>query len=80
MKHRGRGGDRKSGKSYGRNHDRYPRVCLWCGVSFRAARPEAKTCGGSHRVMLCRYVKKHGKPPMFPFGLKPDRKPSRGGK
>jgi hypothetical protein len=77
MSRRGRGGDRKSGKKYPGNLLKYNPLCLWCGLPFVAARPEAKTCNTAHRVALARYVAKHGQPPMFPFGVKPDLKPER---
>jgi len=66
-------GSRK-GKTYGENPQRYYPVCLWCGTFFPAARPDAKTCKTAHRVALARYVKKHGQPPMFPFGVQPNAK------
>lgn len=71
----GRGGDRRSGQEFGENSIRYFPICLWCGVEFGAKRPDTKTHCTACRVALNRYVKKHGQPPMFPFGLKPDEKP-----
>lgn len=71
-----RAGSTRAGKKYGENSLRYFPVCLWCGRYFPAARPEARTCKVAHRVALARYVKKHGQPPMFPFGVKPDPKPT----
>jgi hypothetical protein len=64
---------RKSGPQ-GPDKRRYRPLCLWCGVEFRSARPTAKTCIVAHRVALARYVAKHGQPPMFPFGVKPDQR------
>lgn len=72
----GRGGDRRSGGEYAPNYLRYNRVCLWCGATFPTSRPDAKTCKVAHRVALARYVAKHGQPPLFPFGVKPDGKPA----
>jgi hypothetical protein len=68
----GRGGDRKSGKTYEGNNLCYQPICLWCALPFVAARPDAKTCAPKCRVALARYVKRHGQPPMFPFGVVPD--------
>lgn len=70
----GRGGDRRSGQTGTTNLLKYNPVCSWCALPFVAARPEAQTCAPKCRVALARYVKKHGRPPMFPFGLKPDQK------
>lgn len=64
---------RKSGPS-GPNRKRYKRICLWCGNTFPTSRPDAKTCKVAHRVALARYVKEHGQPPLFPFGVKPHAK------
>jgi len=64
----------RKGKKYGPNSQPYTPLCLWCGVEFRAARPDAITCNTAHRVALNRYVKKHGQPPMFPFGAVLDKK------
>lgn len=61
----------RSGKKYGENSIRYFPICLWCGVEFPAKRPDAATCKVAHRVALARYVKKHGQPPLFPFGIRP---------
>lgn len=58
---------RKSGPQ-GPDKRKYRRVCLWCGIEFQAARPAAKTHTARCRVALARYVAKHGRPPMFPFG------------
>ncbi len=74
MTRTGRGGDRKSGQTYGENTLKYFPLCLWCGQLFASARPDAKTCGPRCRVALARYVAKHGQPPLFPFGLTPDPK------
>lgn len=64
----GRGGDRRSGQTYGENSLKYFRRCLWCGAKFPSKRPDAKTCCTAHRMALKRYVDAHGKPPLFPFG------------
>ena len=66
----------KRGEKYGKNSIRYFPLCLWCSVEFPAKRPDAQTCCTAHRVALMRYVRKHGQPPLFPFGLTPDPKPS----
>jgi len=66
---------RKAGQKVGEYSIRYFPLCLWCGAEFVAKRPDAKTCSATHRTALTRYVRKHGQPPMFPFGLKPDPKP-----
>jgi len=71
---KGWGGPVRQGKTYGENTLRYFPVCLWCGRFFPAARPEAQTCKVACRVALARYRKKHGQPPMFPFGVQPDAK------
>lgn len=71
MGKRGCGGDRRSGQSYGENSIRYFPLCLWCGLDFPAKRPDARTCRPAHRAALARYVKRHGRPPLFPFGLQP---------
>lgn len=63
-----RPGAHKLGRKYGENSIRYFPLCLWCGVEFAAKRPDAKTHCTACRVALNRYVKKHGGPPMFPFG------------
>lgn len=68
MSRRGKGGDRRSGKKYGANAVKYTPFCLWCGEMFRTTRPDAKTDTPACRRALQRYVKKHGQPPMFPFG------------
>lgn len=77
MSRTGRGGDRRSGGPPTSNLLKYNPICLWCGLPFVAARPDAKTCCNKCRVALARYVGKHGQPPMFPFGIKPDDKPKR---
>lgn len=70
-----RWGKVRLGKKYGPNVIRYYPVCLWCRITFPAKRPDAQTCKPAHRVALHRYVAKHGAPPLFPFGVKPDDKP-----
>ena len=65
----------RKGKKYGENTIRYYPICLWCGRTFPAKRPEAQTCKTAHRVALKRYVDKHGGPPMFPFGAVRVEKP-----
>ncbi len=32
--------------------------CKWCGVTFRSARKDAKTCCNAHRLKLSRAVRK----------------------
>jgi len=66
--HRRRIAAARRGQKYGENTIRYFPVCLWCGLVFPAKRPDAQTCCTAHRVALMRYVRKHGQPPMFPFG------------
>lgn len=66
----------RKGKTFGENSIRYFPLCLWCGHEFPAKRPDAKTCEAAHRVALARYVKKHGGPPMFPFGYVLVEKPA----
>lgn len=63
-----RPGAHKLGRKYGENSIRYFPRCLWCGREFPAKRPDAVTCKTAHRVALNRYVKKHGGPPLFPWG------------
>jgi hypothetical protein len=75
MSRRGaKGGDRKSGQKYGLNRAKYNHRCAWCFVLFMSSRPEAKTNSPTCRSALSRYVKRHGSPPLFPFGVQPDRR------
>ena len=69
-----RPGCHRLGRKFGENSLRYFPLCLWCGATFLASRPDAKTHAPKCRVALARYVKKHGQPPMFPFGTIPDKK------
>lgn len=61
---------RKSGPHSRPNRTRYERFCVMCGVSFKAARPEAKCHDATCRSSLRRWLALFGYVPSEPPGVK----------
>lgn len=52
-----RGGDRRSGKTYGPNNIVYSNRCQHCHLSFECSRPDALYCSDAHRSAAARLRK-----------------------
>ena len=58
------------GKGTG-NRLAYSLKCEWCGIIYRAKRPDGSTCSNAHRMRWTRWARKF----LARFGVRPGRGP-----
>ncbi len=69
-----RGGDRKSGKTYGPNRRKHLIECVWCQKQFRSSRSDAKYHSPSCRKKASRHFSEMDKIIETALAPKPKKK------